>query len=97
VSDRHWTPNPEGKGLKPMPTKWIHTPTKQIRVPEVLVDEIIDAALKLDQGQQPASVSDEDLQVAIELLEEALTMKANVGGKIKKAIRAALAILKDND
>ncbi|BDA71324.1 hypothetical protein RIVM261_002150 [Rivularia sp. IAM M-261] len=44
-------PNPGGtkKNLVPMQSVWRHQPTKTIRVPEVLVDKILEYAHKLDK------------------------------------------------
>ena len=92
---RHWIPNPQGKGLKSNQSEWLHSKTKPIRLPEVLIPEILEYAHKLDKGtisQKP----DENIKQALSILEDCLDSKkypANKGGAIKREIKKALSLL----
>jgi hypothetical protein len=98
--------NPKGNvdTLKPYQAKWNSGTTRTIRVPVVLADQVLEYAHKLDEGEsltqvnQSASVSgvritDESLTQVIHILNDALALKANAGGKIKDQIREVLALL----
>ncbi len=45
-------PNPVTHHLRKQPAKWLHIPTKVIRVPEIFVEAIESYAKKLDAGQE---------------------------------------------
>lgn len=98
--------NPKGNvaSLKPYQSKWNSGETKTIRVPVVLADQVLDYARKLDNGEtvsqviqvdstKPYKLEDETLSQVIQMLSEALALKANAGGAIKGKIREAIALL----
>jgi len=95
IMRRYWKPNPHGRGLKPNQSKWLNSETKSIRLPEVLIPEILEYAHKLDKGtisQKP----DENIKQALSILEDCLDSKkypANKGGAIKREIKKALSLL----
>lgn len=41
---------PKTAHLEPTPTKWQHTPTVPVRIPQILVDKVQEYALQLDSG-----------------------------------------------
>lgn len=96
-------PTPNQSGLtKP---KWNHLPTEVIRVPQCFSEQIQAIARDIDNGidntvqrytedTTACNKSDDTTQEAINILENALTLKANAGGKIKEEIRRALELLK---
>lgn len=79
-------------GGRPSPFK--NQPTRTIRVPVVLADQVLEFAKALDAGEvhgsDQRSSNTEKLRA---ILEHALTLKANSGGAIKQKIREALALL----
>jgi hypothetical protein len=95
-------PTPNQSGLtKP---KWNHLPTEVIRVPKCFSEQLQAIARDIDNGiditvqrysedNTACNKSDDNYQEAIDILENALTLKANAGGKIKDAIREALKLL----
>ncbi|EDZ93763.1 MAG: hypothetical protein P5702_06905 [Limnospira sp. PMC 1291.21] len=97
--------NPDTSGLKQ--PKWINTPTRAIRVPDVFADELLAIAHRLDQGdviEKPANsngnhqavgelLSDQSRQQIIDILLAATKMKAGNGGAIKLEITKALTLL----
>lgn len=98
--------NPKGNvdNLKHYQAKWRSGPTRTIRIPIALTDQVLDFALRLDAGEsltqvnrknttQTGETSRESLTQVIQILNDALTLKANAGGKIKDRIRDALALL----
>lgn len=88
-------PNPNQTGL--VKRKWNHTPTVAVRIPEQFSDQIIDIARQLDVGENIAvQRNTDDIKKAIRILSEAQNLKPNAGGAIKKEIRKALQILKNN-
>jgi len=95
IMRRHWTPNPQGKGLKSNQSEWLHSKTKPIRLPEVLIPQILEYAHKLDKGTI-SQQSDENLGQALSILEGCLDAKkfpANKGGIIRQEIKRALSLL----
>ena len=86
-------PNPKGNldTLKPYQSKWNSGETKTIRVPVALSDQVLDYARKLDSGESLSQVNHNN--EVIQILTEALVLKANAGGKIKERIKDAIAIL----
>lgn len=76
------------------PSLYQNQPTRTIRVPVVLADELVEIAKQLDSGKSPAlqHSSETDARV-IDILHDALKLKANAGGAIKQKIREALALL----
>ena len=95
IMRRHWIPNPQGKGLKSNQSEWLHSKTKPIRLPEVLIPEILEYAHQLDKGTI-SQQSDENLGQALSILEGCLDAKkfpAQNGGAIRKEIKKALSLL----
>ena len=106
MSDSNWGGAREGAGKKP---GWKTGPTKPIRLPVTLHDAVYRYAKRLDEVMDPSnleSVTDSKMnylltdemgaihvQKVIEILNEALQLKANAGGAIKTEIRKALEIL----
>ena len=93
---RYWKPNPHGRGLKPNQSKWLNSETKPIRIPEVLISEILEYAHKLDKGNI-SQKSEENIKQAYSILEGWLDSKkypANRGGAIKKEIKKVLELLR---
>ena len=91
--------NPKGnlETLKPYQAKWNSGTTRTIRVPVVLADQVLKYAHKLDDGEALTQVNDDSLvkmlgQV-VQLLNEALPLKASAGGAIKVKVREALMLL----
>ena len=80
--------NPNTEGLTQ--SKWIHKPVKVYRLPEVIADDVLTYAHKLDRGERGTDI---ELDTAIELLNQSLTLPANKGGAIKRKIREALELL----
>lgn len=75
--------------------------TTHLRVPDPIKDDIQsiidqwrDGFLNGDPRAIPSGKTGADNTKAIAILTDALTLKANAGGKIKTAIKAAIAILK---
>jgi hypothetical protein len=73
--------------------------TTHVRVPEPIkaaVQEMCDDFKRGALIDSPASEAQAgpDIEAAIAILTEALSLKANAGGKIKTEIKAALAILR---
>lgn len=102
-------PNPKGNlgTLKSYQSKWRSGATRTIRIPIALTDQVLDFALRLDAGEslsqvnhadvtQKGELSCESLSQAIQVLNEALHLKANAGGKIKDRIREAIALLESD-
>jgi hypothetical protein len=98
--------NPKGNldTLKPFQGKWRSGQTRTIRVPVTLAEQVLDYALKLDAAEsltqvnhkettQRVEIGCESLTQVIQILNDALTLKANAGGKIKDRIRDALSLL----
>lgn len=82
-------------GGRPSPFK--NQPTKTIRVPVVLADEVLEFAKLLDSADLSRAGSDfSEIQAAREILTQALELKANAGGAIKHQIREALLLLPDS-
>lgn len=76
------------------PSPYTNQPTRTIRVPVVLSDEVLEFAKALDKGEAPAITGDRSgVDDACEILEQALTLKSNAGGAIKQKIREALALI----
>lgn len=80
--------NPNTEGLTQ--SKWIHKPVKVYRLPEAIADDVLTYAHKLDKGERGTNI---ELDTAIELLNQSLTLPANKGGAIKQKVREALEIL----
>jgi hypothetical protein len=72
---------------------WQSGKTKTIRVPEALADDILELARRLDEGEDFESDTDSNIDEVIEILRDALTLRANAGGAIKARIREALELL----
>lgn len=102
-------PNPKGNlsTLKSYQSRWRSGATRTIRVPIALTDQVLDFAQRLDAGESLSQVNqenstiaykvdDESLSQVIQILNEALHLKANAGGKIKDRIRDAIAILQSD-
>ncbi len=96
IMRRYWRPNPHGRRLKPNQSKWLNSETKPIRLPEVLIPEILEYAHKLDKGTISQNF-DENIKQFRSILEGCLDSKkypSNRGGAIKKEIKKALSLLK---
>lgn len=81
-------------------SKWNNTPTKAIRIPEIFGDRLLTIARTWDNGEGEISVrgsNTKDMKEAISILENSLTLKANYGGAIKKEIKKALKLLKQEN
>ncbi|MFO7032498.1 hypothetical protein B9T07_21885 [Limnospira fusiformis CCALA 023] len=97
--------HPDTSGLKQ--PKWINTPTRAIRVPDVFAEELLAIAHQMDQGdviEIPVNsngnhqavgelLSDQIHQQIIDILLPATKMKAGNGGAIKSEIAKALTLL----
>jgi len=91
-----WKPNPHGRRFKPNQSKWLNSETKPIRLPEVLIPEILEYAHQLDKGNV-SQKSDENIRQVRSILEGCLDSKkypANRGGAIKKEIKKVLELLR---
>ena len=101
--------NPKGNldTLKPYQSKWNSGKTRTIRVPEALADQVLEYARKLDSGESLSQVNEAEapiqyasdlvsLSQVIQILTEALDLKANAGGKIKERVREAIALLQSD-
>ncbi len=86
--------------------EWKSGKTKAVKLPETLVPEILRIARVIDDGQKIQAKIDSVTESknesvtqskvvteAITILNEALTLKPNAGGKIKEQIRLALKLL----
>lgn len=76
------------------PSAFQHMPTQTIRVPVVLADEVLQLAQKLDTGQISVNGTISKKDQIVEILTEALSLKANAGGAIKQKVREAITLLK---
>ena len=101
--------NPKGNltTLKPYQSKWKSGQTRTIRVPAALADQVMEYARKLDSGESLSQVNQANgtpaykvdlvpLSQVIQVLTEALDLKANAGGKIKERVREAIALLQSD-
>jgi hypothetical protein len=89
-------PNPKIENLKSFKPNWNHTPTRTIRVPSELADEIMAFARELDAGNANGSKDNSitDTSELLELLTEieelkgkgALTKAKSLATKCKKLI-----------
>lgn len=84
---------------------WKLGKTKVIRIPEVLAEQLYEMARNLDEGQdycllqdknQNSSVTGNNIEKAITVLEKSLKLPANRGGAIKNEIRKAITFLRQN-
>lgn len=94
--------NPKGNvaTLKSYQPAWNSGATKTVRVPIVLADKVIEYARSLDTSDSDnftnhSRVTTERVKQAIEILNHAVTLKANAGGAIKAEIRRALDLLSE--
>ena len=95
-------PNPKGHipNLKHYQSTWKHGKTKTIRVPIALADQVLAYARQLDEAavatqfSAQSPVTTDSISEAVKLLNEALTFRANAGGKIKAQIKLGLNHLK---
>ncbi len=81
----------EGGGRPP---SFQHMPTRTIRVPVVLADDVMHLAQKLDRGEISVNGTISKKDQVLEILTEALSLKANTGGAIKQKVREAITLLK---
>lgn len=78
------------------PLLYQNQPTKTIRVPEAFADELIQFAQRLDSGESVSLHQRPKNEArAREILNNALTLKANAGGAIKAKIREALILMSE--
>jgi hypothetical protein len=91
-------PNPSGnpQNLRSYQSNWRHSPTRQIRVPEVLVDRVLDIAKKLDAGELTEINQPLDIEHAIKdvLSDPSITRNGRDGGAVKRALSALQSRLK---
>lgn len=88
----------EGSGR---PSQWNNKKTVAVRVPECIVEQVVEYARKLDreeftdnvQNQSIASLDIVQIHKALEILKAALPIKAGNGGAIKVKIREAIEVL----
>jgi len=75
---------------------WKTGKTRTIRVPIALADQLLEVARQLDNAPALNSFEPDtgsDIALAVQILTEALTLKANAGGAIKAKIKEALSYL----
>lgn len=77
-------------------SSWNHSPTKAIRVPVVLADELLHIARKLDRSEESLT----NRQRLTELIEgivanEAVTRHGKDSGSVKRALRAVIELLRE--
>lgn len=88
----------EGSGGKP---KWIHGKTKTIRVPEVLADQILDYARKIDKGEDASRVAS-SLEATLEAKVINLTgvslksIDGQMGVKLSDLIKKGYSLIPDH-
>ena len=87
-------PNPSGnpQNLKSFTSGWKNLPTRQIRVPEILADEVIEFAHKLDDGNGHCGPDDLGIEQAISdcLTDSTVTRGGKDSGAVKRAFNALL-------
>ena len=79
--------------------KWKNLPTKAIRVPEIFANKLVETARIWDRGnsiKRNTNYSNKNMEQAISILEQSLKMKPNNGSAIKREIREALKLLKQD-
>jgi hypothetical protein len=91
-------PNPSGnpQNLQSYQSSWRHSPTRQIRVPEVLVDRVLDIAKKLDAGELTEISPPLDIEHAISdiLADPIVTRNGRDAGAARRALSALRSRLK---
>lgn len=84
--------NPSGnlQNLRQFKSGWQHLPTRQIRVPEVLSEQVLELAKKLDEGEPISNGSTQNLENAINavLSDPIVTRHGRDGGAVKRALNA---------
>lgn len=78
------------------PSSWNSGRTRTIRVPIALADQLLEIARQLDSRTVPKifeSDTGSNIELAVQILNDALVLKANSGGAIKTKIREALSYL----
>jgi hypothetical protein len=63
------------QNLKQFTSDWVHLPTKQIRVPEIYVNEVLEYAHKLDKNVVTNNSQDSLAQVKINAIIEKIETK----------------------
>jgi hypothetical protein len=79
----------------PSPT-WKTGKTRTIRVPIALADQLLEIARQLDSGTVQGDFESDtgsNIELAVQILNDALALRANSGGAIKARIREALPFL----
>lgn len=81
-------------GLRPVHSKWKSCKdTKPVRIPVTLIDDVLAYARALDCGDLQPPSQHRELDKVIQILNDALSLKANSGGKIKEKIKEALEVI----
>lgn len=80
-------------------TSWKNLPTKVIRIPEIMADDLLAIAKEKDSNDIHSlknTYKDKDVQQVISILQKSLKLPANKGGAIKKEIKEAIKLLNKN-
>lgn len=99
--ERHWTPNPTGKGLPP--GKWNNLPTKLIRVPQTFAEEILAIARAMDRGElsrdslRQSPLPDEVATVSDYLPGDRVKVKLVIGGREEVAKARIFGVYPDRE
>lgn len=84
--------NPSGnpQNLRQFKSGWQNLPTRQIRVPEVLSEQVLELAKKLDEGEPISNGSSQKLEDAINavLSDPSVTRHGRDSGAVKRALDA---------
>ena len=85
-------PNPRTDQLPKQQPRWKHLPTRALRVPEILLEDIERYARSLDNGEklEKAQTIQEFLETAS--IEELLSLKQNLEKAISRSERVASAL-----
>jgi len=81
--------------LKPFKPKWKNTPTKAIRVPEKIADQLLEIAKRLDDNQEIDNSNNSIVQVKLREIiakidNEEKGYKRNSSGQLIKDIKSIL-------
>jgi hypothetical protein len=93
--------NPTGnpQNLRQFKSGWQNLPTRQIRVPEVLSEQVLELAKKLDEGEPISNGSLDALENAINavLSNPTVTRNGRDGGAVKRALNALRMALQETN
>jgi coenzyme F420-reducing hydrogenase beta subunit len=94
-------PNPIGnpQNLRQFKSGWQHLPTRQIRVPEALSEQVLELAKKLDAGQPITNGLTNNLENAIKAVQSdpSVTRDGRDGGAVKRALSALRMALQETN